>query len=195
MDAETLSKATEPFFTTKGVGKGSGLGLPMVHGLAAQSGGRLALSSAPGQGTSAELWLRAAGGVAVAEPEIPQPVHDSGGRLAVLVVDDDALVLMNTVMILEDAGHKVTEALSAFDALRALSEKGPFDLVISDHAMPGMTGAELARQIDQSWPGLPVILATGYAELPSGEKHNWPMLAKPFSEAQLREAVAAAVSR
>lgn len=110
--------------------------------------------------------------------------------LDVLAVDDEALALMNTTAMLEDLGHRVTEAYTAQDALRLL-EQQRFDLVITDHAMPRMTGAELAAEIMRRWPGTPIILATGYAELPSGEELRLPRLDKPFSEADL----AAAISR
>ncbi|HEY4200749.1 MAG TPA: PAS domain S-box protein [Devosiaceae bacterium] len=194
MDEETLSKAMEPFFTTKGVGKGSGLGLSMVHGIAAQSGGALVLKSELGRGTTAELWLPS-----VAQREetaiLPQETKAAGPaeqKLTVLAVDDDALVLMNTVMMLEDLGHRVHEATNGKAALQILqSEK--VDLVISDHAMPGMTGSQLASAIAEHWPKTPVILATGYAELPPGASASLPRLSKPFSEKQLALAVAGAI--
>ena len=148
MDEDTLTKATEPFFTTKGVGKGTGLGLSMVHGMAEQSGGRLILKSREGQGTTAELWLP------VAKTAVPplrrnkqesqQGAESRTRPLAVLAVDDDALVLMNTSAMLEDLGHTVFEAKSGQEALGILREE-EIDLVITDQAMPHMTGAQLAE--------------------------------------------------
>ena len=196
MDAETLAKAAEPFFTTKGVGKGSGLGLPMVHGLAAQSGGKLVMKSEKGQGTTAELWLPAAKTPAmtqfVPQAEAAQP---SNKPLNILAVDDDALVLMNTAMMLEDLGHSVHEVTNGKAALAVLESGEPIDLVISDHAMPGMTGSQLALAIHMIWPNMPVILATGYAELPRGSVMDLPRLSKPFSQKELAQAVADVVRR
>ena len=193
MDEATLTKAAEPFFTTKGVGKGSGLGLPMVHGLAAQSGGKLILKSSRGAGTTAELWLPTADSVAPPlAPAAPHQAEAASRPLSILAVDDDALVLMNTAMMLEDLGHRVVEAGNGRQALAALETSGPFDLVISDHAMPEMTGSQLAATIHATWPDLPVLLATGYAELPGGSQ-ALPLLSKPFSQSQLADAVAAAL--
>ncbi len=191
MDAETLAKAAEPFFTTKGVGKGSGLGLPMVHGLAAQSGGKLILESQKGQGTTAQLWLPAA--EAPAMPEFVPQAQDTltaNRHLNILAVDDDALVLMNTAMMLEDLGHSVHEVTNGKAALAVLESGEPIDLVISDHAMPGMTGSQLALAIHMIYPNMPVILATGYAELPRGSVMDLPRLSKPFSQKELAQAVA-----
>ena len=133
MDVETLEKATTPFFTTKGIGKGTGLGLPMVQGLMAQSGGRLIMRSKPGQGTTAELWLPVADISDVPEPVTETPSSAPVPALTIMAVDDDSLVLMNTVLMLEDLGHKVIEANSGEDALRRL-EQGPLpDVLITDH--------------------------------------------------------------
>jgi CheY-like chemotaxis protein len=196
MDPATLEKATTPFFTTKGIGKGTGLGLPMVQGLMAQSGGRLIMKSSPGQGTTAELWLPVAEINDVPEPaaEIPSPAPVP--PLIVMAVDDDSLVLMNTVLMLEDLGHTVIEANSGEDALRRLEQRPLPDVLITDHAMPQMTGAELARQVAERHPEVTVILATGYAELPGGEGAGLARLSKPFTQEQLNDALAAAaVSR
>lgn len=194
MDAETVAKAVEPFFTTKGVGKGTGLGLSMVHGLALQSGGRLDISSVKGLGTTVEIWIPAALQADAAEPQsAPAPVEESkkrSGRLKVLAVDDDALVLMNTVALLEDLGHEVAEALSAKEALTLLSNGEQFDLLITDHAMPEVSGAQLIAAVSMNWPTLPIILATGYAELPRDIPGNITRLNKPFWQADLEKALA-----
>jgi PAS domain S-box-containing protein len=191
MPPEILARATEPFFTTKGVGKGTGLGLSMVHGMAQQMGGRLVLNSKPGDGTTAEIWLPVA---EAEETQVMQPSEApsaSGERtLRVLAVDDDRLVLFNTAAMLEDMGHVVVEAGSGEEALAAL-RKESFDLVISDQVMPRMTGVELMQAIEQEWPRLPVILATGYAELPHGAELKTPVLNKPFTEADLAEVLKA----
>jgi len=191
MDELTLSKATDPFFTTKEIGKGTGLGLSMVHGLAEQFSGRLILKSSKGAGTTAELWLpvapkraQVAGDtIAAEEPEAPLR------SLAVLVVDDDHLVLTNMVAMLEDLGHKVFAASTAQQALVTLRREPAIDLVITDQAMPGMTGTQLIAEVKTGWPGLPVILATGYAELPADTVSAQPRLAKPFLQYDLIQAV------
>ncbi|MFS8145850.1 PAS domain S-box protein [Rhizobium sp. BR 249] len=191
MDARTLEQAVTPFFTTKGVGKGTGLGLSMVQGLATQSGGCLFLESTPGEGTTAELWFPVvvAEQAAEAAAPLPQRAKNAPPGLRVLAVDDDGLVLMNTTLMLEDLGHTVLEAMAGSEALDIL-RKEPVDLVICDHAMPRMTGAQLARAIRTEWPEMPIILATGYAELPEGSgMANLPRLGKPFSQAQLAEAI------
>jgi PAS domain S-box-containing protein len=191
MDETTLAKASEPFFTTKGPGKGTGLGLSMVQGLAAQSGGGLRLSSELGRGTTAELWLPQAEPdpvPAAAQPEGPAEIPLTG-QIRVLVVDDDVLVSTGTVAMLEDLGHTVVEAHSGAQALERLAAGEQVDLVITDHAMPEMTGIELARRIRAAYPGLKIILATGYAELPQGVESEFPRLAKPFHQKELAAAI------
>jgi signal transduction histidine kinase len=193
MDEETLKRATEPFFTTKGVGKGTGLGLSMVHGIAEQSGGTLLLKSSPGAGTSAEIWLPAVS----AESAAPDNIPVSSAKIApattteplsILAVDDDPLILMNMVDMLEDLGHSVAPAASARQALDLL-KTAQFDLMVTDHAMPHMTGAQLIEETRARCPGMAVILATGYAELPREGSIGVPRLSKPFSQADLAETV------
>jgi PAS domain S-box-containing protein len=191
MSAETLKRAAEPFFTTKGVGKGTGLGLPMVHGMSEQMGGCLFLKSEKGKGTTAQIWLRAATAaeadaarapaMAVAEP-VPQR------KLRVLAVDDDALVLFNTISMLEEFGHGVREAYSGAAALEILRSE-PIDLLITDQAMPQMTGTQLIDAARAICPDLPVILATGYAELPGGVAVDGVKLDKPFTQQALAKAL------
>ena len=188
---EILARATEPFFTTKGVGKGTGLGLAMVHGLTTQSGGTLRLKSSVGVGTEVELWLPvAARAPAGATAQAPTAGGAASRSLTILAVDDDELVLLNTVAMLEDLGHTVIQANSGEAALQALAEAETVDLLITDHAMPRMTGAQLAQRVAAERPGLPIVLATGYAELPSGEDAGLARLAKPFGQAQLADAIA-----
>ncbi|TDH64358.1 response regulator [Dankookia rubra] len=193
MDEATLAQAMEPFFTTKGVGKGTGLGLPMVHGLAAQSGGRFLLRSTLGVGTVAELWLPQAAAPAAQRARVaaaPAPAR----RGTLLLVDDDPLVLASTAAMLEDLGHSVVEAASAAEALDRLRGGLAADLVITDYAMPGMTGLELAEALRRLRPGLPVLLATGYAELQGEVPHGLPRLDKPFEQAALARATDACLS-
>ena len=166
----------------------------MVHGMAEQMGGALALRSRVGQGTTAEIWLPAVEGgtsgvqaLKNAAPAAPR------GKLKVLAVDDDRLVLFNTTAMLEELGHEVVEAGSGEEALTLL-EKSGFDLLITDQAMPRMTGLQLLDVVRERWPGLPVILATGYAEIPGGTQVSVPKLGKPFTERELGQALAAARS-
>jgi PAS domain S-box-containing protein len=195
MDEETLRHAQEPFFTTKGVGKGTGLGLSMVNGLAEQSDGRLVLKSRLGEGTTAEIWLPVAEAAAAhaprGEPIVSTP--RASRKLSVLVADDDVLVLENTAAMLEDLGHAVIEARSGEEALALLRRTRTVDLVVTDYAMPGMTGLQLAEAVVAERPGTPFLLSTGYAELPSGERSNLPRIAKPFDQTALAKAIEAAM--
>jgi CheY-like chemotaxis protein len=189
MDEDTLRRATEPFFTTKGVGKGTGLGLSMVHGFAEQSRGRLFLYSRKGSGTTAELWLP----VAKTSTHPVTPAHTAPAKaarpLTVLAVDDDALVLMNTVAMLEDLGHTVFEAYSAKEALEILRREDSVDLIVTDQAMPKMSGTELAKVVKNEWPDIPVLLATGYADRVPGGDIGLPKVTKPFMQRDLAEAI------
>ena len=189
MDEETLRKATEPFFTTKGIGKGTGLGLSMVHGFAEQSGGRLILYSAKDRGTTAELWLPVAK-TSVQSVAPGQTVPAKSTRpLTILAVDDDALVLMNTVAMLEDLGHTVFEAYSGKEALEILRREDSIDLVVTDQAMPKMTGTELAKVIRIEWPDIPVLLATGYADMGPRDEIGLSKLTKPYLPRDLAAAI------
>jgi PAS domain S-box-containing protein len=200
MDDETLARATEPFFTTKGVGRGTGLGLSMVHGFAEQLSGRLKLMSRKGEGATAEIWIP------VATEEIERPAMAEAGNdqqtsangtrpLVVLAVDDDALVQMNTVAMLEDLGHRVVEASNGSEALEAIRMHPDINLVVTDYAMPKMTGRDLAIAIARARPELPVVLATGYADLPPGEAIDVERLPKPFGQNELEKAIARAMKR
>jgi PAS domain S-box-containing protein len=195
MDAETLARAAEPFFTTKGIGKGTGLGLSMVHGLAEQSGGKLTLASVLGHGTTAELWLPVADAPATAPKEQPSTSRAPTNALRIIAVDDDPLVLMNTSAMLEDLGHIVTEARSGAEALALIRSGAEVDLVVTDHAMPQMTGSELVQLLRAERPGLPIILATGYAELPRGSVIDIPKLSKPFRQQELADVLRQALDR
>jgi PAS domain S-box-containing protein len=192
MDEATQRRALEPFFTTKGVGKGTGLGLSMVHGMMNQSGGKLVLKSRKDEGTTVELWLPVAatgsGYVSRGETVVGER-YKREGPLVILVVDDDALVLLNTVAMLEDLGHTVLDATSGKEALDIIRREGGVNLVITDQAMPQMTGSDLAAAIRAERPDLPIILATGYAELPTGTDKDLPKLSKPFRQHQLEDVI------
>jgi PAS domain S-box-containing protein len=191
MDAATLKKATEPFFTTKELGKGTGLGLSMIHGLAIQLRGALRLSSEVGRGTRAELWLPVAAGADLrgepptAKAPMPTAPSPAAPKRRILVVDDDPLIAMTTVMMLNHLGHEVLEAHSGRQALEILRRVQGIDLLITDYSMPKMTGAQLAKAARELHPALPVLLATGYAELPAGVDIDLPRLGKPYQREQL----------
>jgi signal transduction histidine kinase/CheY-like chemotaxis protein len=190
MDETTLARAVEPFFTTKGVGKGTGLGLSMVHGLAAQSGGRLALRSREGEGTTAELWLQRAEIAAQPPPLAPEPVQTRVARSrTVLLVDDDPLVLASATAMVEDLGHAAVEAASGREALEIVRGGASVDLVITDYAMPGMSGVQLADELHRLRPGLALLLATGHPGLRGAATSGLARLNKPFG----REALARAI--
>lgn len=195
MDAETLRRATEPFFTTKGVGKGTGLGLPMVHGMARQIGGSFELESKAGEGVSAILWLPVAEAQPAAPPVVPpeDDAPESMRRLTILAVDDDALVLMNTAALLEDLGHHAIEAASGEHALQIALERDDIDLVITDQAMPGMTGVDLIASIEAARSPIPVIIASGYGEGIAVPGREVIHLGKPFNQKQLTKAINAAL--
>jgi signal transduction histidine kinase len=185
MDEQTVKRAAEPFFTTKGTGKGTGLGLSMVDGLAAQSGGAMRILSRVDTGTTVELWLPIAERSSLREEQAAALPLDAGARWRVLVVDDDPLISATTAEILEDLGHVVVEAHSGEQAIDLLACGTSVDLVLTDYAMPTMTGTQLARQIKARWPDLSVILATGYAELPEADDPGLPRLSKPYQQEQL----------
>jgi PAS domain S-box-containing protein len=191
MDPETLQKATEPFFSTKELGKGTGLGLSMVHGLAIQLKGALRLTSQVGVGTEAELWLPVTTAVVEeAKLEALEAPEELNGRMLVLVVDDDALIAMSTVGMLEDLGHEVLEAHSGDRALEILRDRRTIDLLLTDYSMPRMNGVQLAAAARDIRPDLPVLLATGYAELPKGSGPDLARIGKPYRQNQLAAEIA-----
>ncbi len=194
MDEATLARATEPFFTTKGVGKGTGLGLSMVDGLTGQSGGKIIVHSQLKRGTTIELWLPIS-----TEAEVSADQTTDAGQsviakrqLCVLAVDDDSLVLANVAAMLEDLGHRVIAAGSGAKAMQAIDAHPEIEILITDQAMPIMTGLQLIEAVRKRRPRLPVILATGYAELPKGVEATIGRLSKPFLQRALAEALASA---
>jgi CheY-like chemotaxis protein len=196
MDEATLARATEPFFTTKGVGKGTGLGLSMVHGLAEQSDGRLRIDSKPGRGTVVTMIIPVAR--SNVPPAISTPIESVApptGDMSqtVLLVDDDELVLASAAAIIEDLGYRVIAAESAEEALRIVEGAADIDVLMTDQAMPGMTGLQLAQRVLEKRPHLPVIVASGFAEMETNLVQRWRRLPKPFRRAELADALAAAV--
>ncbi len=195
MDEATLAKATEPFFTTKGIGKGTGLGLSMVDGLAGQSGGKVTIRSMPGKGTTVCIWLP----IAVAGSRADQPANEPAAPvrlgLRVLVVDDDPLVLSNVAAMLDDMGHVAITASSGANALDMAEKSLSIDLVITDQAMPGLTGLQLCRELGKSHPDLPFILTSGFAEISEKIDANIARLPKPYTQQSLARAIAARLAQ
>jgi len=190
MDSETLARAVEPFYSTKEVGRGTGLGLSMVHGLAAQLGGALELTSAPVEGTRVDLYLPVVEDIAPAERGPPSDAVPAIGRqLRVLLIDDEELVRTATAEMIRDLGHSVVEASGAADALAQLDRGLGIDVVVTDYKMPGIDGGEVARRIAQTHPDTPVLLITGYAG-PADDMIDLPRLAKPFGQAEIAAALA-----
>ena len=183
MDEATLARAVEPFFSTKGVGKGTGLGLSMVHGLASQLGGAITIQSRPGLGTNVEFWLPQSA-VAPLPGQSSEPSTLAIASGVALLVDDEELVRMSTADMLSDLGYKVIEACSGEDAMRILGEDCPFDLLVTDHLMPGMSGTELVQAVRAVRPGTPALVVSGYAES-EGIDPGLPRLTKPFRKDEL----------
>ena len=190
MDPEVLARAVEPFFSTKGTGRGTGLGLSMVHGLAAQLGGAFELRSTRGKGTRADLYLpvAAASAAPVGRKPAGQPMQQAG-PFSILLVDDEELVRKGTAEMLRGLGHEVVEAQSGSHALAKLGADPAIDLVITDYKMPRMDGAELARRVRLMHAEMPILLITGYTG--DGEAGvDLPRVDKPFGIAELAAAIA-----
>ena len=196
MDAETRVRATEPFFTTKGVGKGTGLGLSMVQGLTEQSGGRLHIESERGKGTAVTLVFPSAHSdiaPATVSPIATEAPPTGDMSQTVLLVDDDELVLASATAIIEDLGYRVIAVESGVEALRISDGPTEIDVLMPDQAMPEMSGMQLAQATATKRPGLPVIVASGFAELETNTARGWRRLPKPFRRAELADALAAAL--
>ncbi len=191
MEPSTLKRAVEPFFSTKGLGKGTGLGLSMVHGLAAQSGGALKLSSTLSVGTQAELWLPVAGEEASPCEQLQAEAVRAVRPAVVLLVDDEELVRVGTAEMLIDLGYSVVQASSGVAALAVLrGGEVDIDVLVTDHLMPGRSGAELVREARGLMPKLPSLLVTGYTNLTHATEAELPRLAKPFRQAELAARIA-----
>jgi len=196
MDEATRARAVEPFFSTKGIGRGTGLGLSMAHGLASQLGGRLAIDSAPQRGTTMELWLPVGTRRAAANADSNEDDHvntTDEHRGTALVVDDEDAVRMCTADALDDMGYRVIEASSAEEALAALEGGLAPDILVTDHLMPGMTGAELARTVRDRLPGTAVVIVSGYTSMAEFDP-GLTILGKPFRQQELVASVEAATA-
>ncbi len=189
MDDATRARAFEPFFTTKEFGKGSGLGLSMVHGMVAQSGGGVHIDSRPGHGATVTLFLPRADGLAVwARP--PAATAAAAATRTVLLVDDDDLVRDGAAAVLDGLGYRVLTADGGQAGLDILRGGTPVDALVTDYAMPGINGAVLVNEARRIAPGLPALLITGYASKPEG-LDQVDVLLKPFQPAELAARLAA----
>ena len=198
MTEETLERIYDPFFTTKGPGEGTGLGLAVVHGIVTSLGGEIDISSTPGAGTTASVLLPLDRIPATMPPKPDQPVADERRREHFLVVDDEVAVLRVSKAVLTRLGYEVTTTEDPTRALELLRTAGPrFDLLLTDHAMPNMTGLELIRAAREFLPDLPIIVATGHLEVgleadlkSEGVRH---ILQKPYGGGDLARVVALAL--
>jgi PAS domain S-box-containing protein len=191
---ENLEKVLEPFFTTKDMGKGSGLGLSMVYGFAKQSEGAFRISSKLGEGTTAELWLpRAPAGQPKTDPAPRERKRKRAARsLKILLVDDHAVVRSTTAALLEELGHKVLEAPDGAAALQMLKRQDcECDLLITDYAMPHLSGTDFLRQARELCPGVPALIITGYVDANAicDRPDDVEILLKPFTPAALDAAI------
>ena len=196
MRPEVREKVFEPFFTTKAIGKGSGLGLSQVLGFAKQSGGGIRLDTRPGEGTAVHVYLPRAEGVGTVAEQTPPENRSAAPRGArILLVDDDNAVREVTAAMLHDLGYLITEADSGNAALELLDRGEAVDLMIIDFAMPGMSGAELARYVRARRPALPLLFVTGFAERKGlADLHDGHVVSKPFVSGELLDKVQLALT-
>ena len=195
MPSETLDRATEPFFSTKEVGKGTGLGLSMVRGFVEQLGGMLTITSEVGAGTKVRLWFPEADEPAAQAEVAAGAATPAQAQATILLVDDDSLIASSTKLLLEAIGHSVIDVASAESAIEVLERNAPVDLIMTDYAMPGMTGLELASYVRRFRPELPVLLVTGFADLPNAPLPSVARLSKPYRQAQLEEKLASLLAK
>ncbi|MEE8573914.1 MAG: PAS domain S-box protein, partial [Thermodesulfobacteriota bacterium] len=185
MDAETKEKIFEPFFTTKAVGRGTGLGLSVVYGIVESHGGCIDVKSAPGKGTTFEVYLPFFGG-AEAEEAVEEVTPDlTGAGEVVLLVEDEDLMRSSTLMILTRSGYEVLTAADLTQARRIFTEEGArVDLLLSDMVLPDGNGLRLAEELTEKKPALEVVLFSGYTDykekLPIIEERGFYFLEKPF---------------
>jgi signal transduction histidine kinase/CheY-like chemotaxis protein len=192
MSPETLARAFEPYFTTKEAGRGSGLGLSIVHGFAVQSGGSVRITSSLGDGTNIDLWLPRAEGDAIKanDPASERPITEPS-QSRILVCDDDADVRAVVGEFLRDSGYVVWEAENPFLAFEILEREWPIDLLIADYAMPEMNGLAVIDRAQAHYHGLRALLMSGHAEiLQAGGVSGIPLLTKPFKVAELKKRIA-----
>ena len=195
MDEAVVARAAEPFFTTKPTGQGTGLGLASVQGLAVQSGGGFKLASTLGEGSTVSLWVPVS-----ATPDLERQQHEAertrplaAKSQCILLVDDDELVRASGTSSLRRAGYDVVQAADGEEALALLVAAGPFDLMVTDYAMPGLSGQDLIDAVRRRKPRMPVLMVTGYADNEQ-ESTDVPRLQKPFLPAELVDRVQALIA-
>ncbi|MCP3731538.1 PAS domain-containing protein [Sphingomonas sp. MG17] len=184
MDEETLARAVEPFFSTKGVGRGTGLGLSMAHGLAAQLGGALTLKSMVGSGTEVRLWLPQSEQSTPAVEDAAPAIGEALPAGVALLVDDEELVRESAAQMLADLGYEVSQAGSAIEAWQMIEQGLVPDVLVSDHLMPDMTGTQLALRVRERLPDTRLLIISGYADA-AGIEPQLARLTKPFRQADL----------
>ncbi|MFL6725446.1 MAG: response regulator [Sphingomicrobium sp.] len=197
---DVIERVMEPFYTTKEFGKGSGLGLSMVYGFAKQSNGAFLIDSELGRGTNAELWLPRAPTTARSRRAPPAAPRRRGktGSLKILLVDDHSEVRTTTAAVLEDSGHRVVQAGDGAEAIQVLEANDcDCNLLITDYAMPHVSGTECIRRVRERCPDIPALIITGYAEADAiGDRPDGvEILLKPFTPAALEGAIARTVGR
>ncbi|HXG98819.1 MAG TPA: ATP-binding protein [Sphingomicrobium sp.] len=195
MTPETMARAIEPFFSTKGIGQGTGLGLSMVHGLAAQLGGMLGIKSKLDKGTTATIWLPVSSEMPDAEVGDEAAVTVARQVATILLVDDEDLVRTGTADMLGDLGYEVVQASSGAEALRMLRSGVEVDLMITDFLMPGMNGVALIEHATALAKDMKVLLVTGYSTIAEGPGAHLPRLGKPYRQAELSRRVADLLSQ
>jgi CheY-like chemotaxis protein len=197
MDEDVAEYALEPFFTTKGVGEGVGLGLPTVYGIVRRAGGQLVIDSEPGSGTTVSLWLPCSAGVPTSDPAAPLEASSGGGTI--LVVEDEPLVLLTVRHYLEGAGYKVLSARCGAEAEECCTRfPGHIDLLLTDMVLPGISGQALAVRAGKLKPGLATLYMSAHPRetlIASGRlDEDDELLQKPFSEQQLISAVTSSLA-
>jgi PAS domain S-box-containing protein len=192
MAEDVKARAFEPFFTTKGIGRGSGLGLSQAYGFARQSGGTVTIDSMPGHGTTVTFYLPTGQAVPAPAPkEEPRKPRRAAGSGTVLLVEDEPAVLELALGLLQEAGYTVKTATSAGEALALLRQGDEIDVVFTDIMMPGgMNGAELARVVRREFPGVFILLATGYADVIGTIAQEFPLITKPYGREMLLHTLA-----
>jgi two-component system NtrC family sensor kinase len=186
MSPETLARVYEPFFTTKEVGKGTGLGLSQVYGFMQQSGGAVAIDSAPGRGTRVSMILPRSSEVVAGDARAPAGALAPGRRATVLVVEDDSEVRGTSIAMVQDLGHNVLIARTGAEALALVTAGQPIDVLLTDLVMPGgMSGVELAMLAAAAAPALKIVITTGYPGHPDLLRSQFPVLPKPFTRLDL----------
>jgi CheY-like chemotaxis protein len=187
---EVMKRVFEPFFTTKPVGKGTGLGLSQVHGFAQQSGGAVTIDSKPDNGTVVTIYLPRS--TAALFNTVAEAARSNGKALGtILMVEDSREVAEVTGTLLEQLGYRVVKAENAAEALRHLSQGIDFDLLFSDIVMPGpLNGFALAKECAKHYPGIRILLTSGYSDAAQVAESDFPILRKPYDLAALERAVA-----